>query len=75
MNQTAITCMLRVGQFPIARLFQQVEAHRDNGTNVLPHLPLDKMAAILADDKLKSIFSIENDRSPIPKGGGGGGGT
>ena len=28
----------------------------------LTHLPLDKMAAILADDNFKWIFLIENDR-------------
>ena len=28
----------------------------------LTYLPLDKMAAILADDKFKCIFSNENDR-------------
>ena len=28
----------------------------------LTHLSLDKMAAILADDNFKCIFSIENDR-------------
>ena len=29
------------------------------------HLPLDKMAAILADDTFKCIFLNENDRIPI----------
>ena len=29
------------------------------------HLPLDKMAAILADDNFKCIFLNENDRIPI----------
>ena len=32
---------------------------------VLTHLPLDKMAAILADDNSKCIFLNENDRIPI----------
>ena len=31
----------------------------------LTHLPLDKMAAILADDIFKCIFVNENDRIPI----------
>ena len=31
----------------------------------LTHLPLDKMAAILADDNFKGIFLNENDRIPI----------
>ena len=31
----------------------------------LTHLPLDKMAAILADENFRSIFFNENDRSPI----------
>ena len=31
----------------------------------LTHLPLDKMAAILADDNFKWIFLNENDRIPI----------
>ena len=30
----------------------------------LSHLPLDKMAAILADDNFKCIFLNENDRIP-----------
>ena len=31
----------------------------------LTHLPLEKMAATLADDNFKSIFLDENDRIPI----------
>ena len=31
----------------------------------LTHIPLDKMAAILADDIFKCIFLNENDRIPI----------
>ena len=31
----------------------------------LTHLPLDKMAAILADEIFKCIFLNENDRIPI----------
>ena len=31
----------------------------------LTHLPLDKMAAILAEDILKCIFLYENSRIPI----------
>ena len=31
----------------------------------LTHLPLDKMAAILADDIFKCIFLNANDRIPI----------
>ena len=31
----------------------------------LTHLPMDKMAAILADDILKLIFLYENGRIPI----------
>ena len=31
----------------------------------LTHLPLDKMAIILADDTFKCIFLNENDRIPI----------
>ena len=31
---------------------------------MLPHLPLDKMAAFLADDIFKCIFLNENDRIP-----------
>ena len=35
-------------------------------TSILTHLPLDKMAAILAaDDILKCIYLNENDRIPI----------
>ena len=30
----------------------------------LTHLPLDKMAAVLADNIFKCIFFIENDRIP-----------
>ena len=33
--------------------------------HVLTHLPLDKMAAILADNIFKCIFLNENDRIPI----------
>ena len=33
--------------------------------NYLTHLPLDKMAAILADDNLKCIFLNESDKIPI----------
>ena len=33
---------------------------------LLTHLPLDKMAAILADDNFKCIFLNENDRIRIP---------
>ena len=33
--------------------------------NELTHLPLDKMAAILADKTFKCIFLNENDRTPI----------
>ena len=32
---------------------------------VLTHLPLDKIAVILADDTFKCIFLSENDRIPI----------
>ena len=41
--------------------------HRDYypGTLSLTHLPLDKMAAILADDFFKCIFLNENDKIPI----------
>ena len=35
------------------------------GLNQLTHLPLDKMAAILADDIFKCIFMNENDRINI----------
>ena len=35
------------------------------GLNVLTHLPLDKMAAILGDDNFKCIFLNENDRIRI----------
>ena len=31
----------------------------------LPHLPLDKMAAILAEDVFKCIFLNENGRIPL----------
>ena len=34
-------------------------------TNILTHLPLDKMAAILADDNFKCIFLYDNYRIPI----------
>ena len=34
-------------------------------SSLLTHLPLDKMAAILADDIFKSIFLNENDKIPI----------
>ena len=37
----------------------------DTAFNYLTHLPLDKMAAILADDIFKCIFLNENDRIPI----------
>ena len=33
---------------------------------MLTHLPLDKMAAVLADDIFKCIFLNENNRIPIP---------
>ena len=33
--------------------------------NLLTHLPLDKMAAILADNIFKCIFLNENDGIPI----------
>ena len=33
--------------------------------NELTHLPMDKMAAILADNIFKCIFLDENDRIPI----------
>ena len=36
------------------------------GPNELTHLPLDKMAAILADGIFKSIFLNENDLILIP---------
>ena len=32
----------------------------------ITHLPLDKTAAIVADDNFKYIFLYENDRIPIP---------
>ena len=35
------------------------------GLNELTNLPLDKMAAILADENFKCIFLKENDRIPI----------
>ena len=37
----------------------------DGATIGLTHLPLDKMAAILADDTFKCIFLNENDIIPI----------
>ena len=43
-------------------------AHNWNLVNIffaLPDLPLDKMAAIFADDILKCIFVNENSRIPI----------
>ena len=33
---------------------------------LLTHLPLDKMAAIVADDNFKCIFLNENNEFPIP---------
>ena len=36
-----------------------------SGCDVLTHLPLDKMATILADNNFKCIFLNENDRIPI----------
>ena len=36
-----------------------------NKVDVLTHLPLDKMAAILADDIFNCIFVNENDRIQI----------
>ena len=36
-----------------------------SGLNMLTDLPLDKMAAILADNNYKCIFLNENDRIPI----------
>ena len=42
------------------------DAHPKNaGSYFLTHLPLDKMAALLADDNFKCIFLNENDRTPI----------
>ena len=35
------------------------------GPNELTHLPLDKMATIVADDNFKCIFLNENDKFPI----------
>ena len=32
---------------------------------ILTHLPLNTMAALLADDNLKCIFLNENDKNPI----------
>ena len=37
-----------------------------NDDSLITHLPLDKIAAILADDNFKCIFLNENDRIPIP---------
>ena len=37
----------------------------EHNVNVLTHLPLDKMAVILADDIFKCIFLNENDKIPI----------
>ena len=34
-------------------------------THAITHFPLDKMAAILADDIFKHIFINENDRIPV----------
>ena len=36
-----------------------------NSNKSLTHLPLDKMATILADDNFKCIFLNEKDRIPI----------
>ena len=45
---------------------QDARLHQTSlGRNALTHLPFDKMAAILADDIFKCIFSNENDRIPI----------
>ena len=38
---------------------------KGNTIAYLTHLPLDKMAAILADDILNCIFLNKNDRIPI----------
>ena len=40
-------------------------AWRRTALNELTHLPLDKMAVILADDIFKCISLNENDRIPI----------
>ena len=47
--------------------FNEYKREKSSGNivGVLTHLPLDKMAAVLADDIFKCIFLNENDRVPI----------
>ena len=43
----------------------EIFPQENKATEMLTHLPLGKMAAILADDILKCIFLNENDKIPI----------
>ena len=53
-NPTSLLCEFTDHQRPWQRVCK------------LTHLPLDKMAAILADDIFKCIFLNENDKIPTP---------
>ena len=55
--------MLPFGEYACRRVASNLHSHVRRVT--LTHLPLDKMAAILADDILDCIFFCENDRIPI----------
>ena len=46
-------------------LIESMAIYASPSLNILTHLPLDKMAAILADDIFKCIFLNENDKIPI----------
>ena len=49
----------------IAKALELLQSCTYKPLRYLTHLPLDKMAAILADDNFKCIFSNENDRITI----------
>ena len=50
---------------PVAAIRMSIKQLRHIDSYYVTHLPLEKMAAVLADDNLKCIFVNENERIPI----------
>ena len=58
-----VSCLTPV--IPVRPRSPPTQPDHDSSLLLLTHLPLDKMAAILADDIFKCIFLNENDIIPI----------
>ena len=64
MNWSILNYNISECRSPTVNVFYR-RTYASLGFSELTHLPLDKMAAVLADDIFKCIFVNGNDRIPI----------